>query len=54
MPRCTVGSRQAEHKSHRESMEEDDMVISRQYPSTGDEPMGVEGGYKPEEYIRGG
>ena len=26
-PRCTVGSRQAEHKSHRESMEEDDIVI---------------------------
>ena len=27
---CTVGSRQAEHESHRESMEEDDMVKSRQ------------------------
>ena len=27
LPRCTVGSRQAEHESHRESMEEDDMVI---------------------------
>ena len=27
MPGCTVGSRQAEHESHRESMEEDDMVI---------------------------
>ena len=26
-PRCTVGSRQAEHESHRESMEEDDMVM---------------------------
>jgi len=26
---CTVGSRQAEHKSQRESMEEDDMVKSR-------------------------
>jgi hypothetical protein len=25
--KCTVGSRQAEHKSHRESMEEDDMVM---------------------------
>jgi len=24
---CTVGSRQAEHESHRESMEEDDMVM---------------------------
>ena len=30
LPRCTVGSRQAEHESHRESMEEDDMVKSRQ------------------------
>ena len=27
--RCTVGSRQAEHESHRESIEEDDMVMSR-------------------------
>ena len=27
LPRCTVGSRQAEHESHRESMEEDDMVM---------------------------
>ena len=26
-PRCTVGSRQAEHESHGESMEEDDMVM---------------------------
>ena len=25
--RCTVGSRQAEHESHRESMEEDDIVM---------------------------
>ena len=31
-PRCMVGSRQAEHESHRESMEEDDMVKSRQQP----------------------
>ena len=29
LPRCTVGSRQAEHESQGESMEEDDMVISR-------------------------
>ena len=29
MPRRTVGSRQAEHKSQGESMEEDDMVKSR-------------------------
>ena len=27
LPGCTVGSRQAEHESHRESMEEDDMVM---------------------------
>jgi len=27
LPGCTVGSRQAEHKSQGESMEEDDMVI---------------------------
>ena len=32
MPGCTVGSRQAEHESHRESMEEDDMVKSRAIP----------------------
>ena len=29
LPRCTVGSRQAEHESQGESMEEDDMVKSR-------------------------
>ena len=29
MPGCTVGSRQAEHESQGESMEEDDMVKSR-------------------------
>ena len=27
LPRCTVGSRQAEHESQGESMEEDDMVM---------------------------
>ena len=27
LPRCTVGSRQAEHESRGESMEEDDMVM---------------------------
>ena len=46
MPGCTVGSRQAEHESHRESMEEDDMVKSRvgKTPSTErDEPMREEG-----------
>ena len=30
--RCTVGSSQAEHESHRESMEKDDMVKSRAIP----------------------
>ena len=30
LPGCTVGGRQAGHESHRESMEEDDMVKSRQ------------------------
>ena len=36
LPRYTVGSRQAEHESQGESMEEDDMVKSRvgQYPRT--------------------
>ena len=32
LPGCTVGSRQAEHESHRESMEEDDMVKRRAIP----------------------
>ena len=27
MPGCTVGSKQAEHESHRELMEKDDMVM---------------------------
>ena len=53
-----VGSRQAEHESHRESMEEDDMVISRVGNSLRrqerDEPMGEEEGCKPEKHIRGG
>jgi len=40
LPRYIVGSRQAEHESQGESMEEDDMVKSR-YGNTsyGDEPM---------------
>ena len=40
----------------RESMEEDDMVMSRYGNTLGqrDEPMGEEGGCKPEEHIRGG
>jgi len=44
LPRCTVGSRQAEHESQGESMEEDDMVKSR-YGNTsyGDEPIRREG-----------
>jgi hypothetical protein len=42
-------------------MEEDDMVMSRAIPRTErerererDEPMGEEGGCRPEEVIRGG
>ena len=59
MPRCTVRSRQAEHESQGESMEEDDMVKSRVgntliQERERDEPMGEEGGCKPEEHIRGG
>ena len=57
LPRCTVGSRQAEHESQGESMEEDDMLKSRvgnTLVQERDEPMGEEGGYKPEEFIRGG
>jgi len=46
LPRCTVGSRQAEHESQGESMEEDDMVKSR-YGNTlsteRDEPIRREG-----------
>jgi len=40
LPRCTVGSRQAEHELQGESMEEGDIVKSR-YGNTsyGDEPM---------------
>jgi len=52
---CTVGSRQAEHESHRELMEEDDMVMRVGNSLVQrDEPMGEEGGCKPEELIRGG
>ena len=45
MPRCTVGSRQAEHESHRELMEEDDMVMSigNSLGTKRDEPMREEG-----------
>jgi len=50
---CTVGSRQAEHKLYRESMEEDDMVIRVGNSLVQrDEPMGEEGGCKPEVLIR--
>ena len=52
-----VGSRQAEHKSQRELMEEDNMVKSRvgnTLVQERDEPIKEEGGCKPEEYIRGG
>ena len=44
MPGCTVGSRQAEHESHRESMEEDDMVKSRAIPSYRKERRRTDGG----------
>ena len=50
MPGCTVGSRQAEHESQGESMEEDDMVIrvgnslSIERERERDEPMRREGG----------
>ena len=55
MPRYTVGSRQAEHESQGESMEEDDMVMRVGNSLEGrDEPIGEEGGCKPEELIRGG
>ena len=57
LPRCTVGSRQAEHESQGESMEEDDMVKSRvgnTLVQERDEPMGEKGGCKPEELIKGG
>jgi len=46
LPRCTVGSRQAEHESQGESMEEDDMVmrVGMAIPRTErDEPMRREG-----------
>ena len=43
MPRCTVGSRQAEHESQGESMEEDDMVMRVGNSLRGDEPMRREG-----------
>ena len=50
-----VGSRQAEHELQGESMEEDDMVMRVGNSLRGrDEPMGEEGGCKPEELIRGG
>jgi hypothetical protein len=54
LPGCTVGSRQAEHESHRESMEEDDMVM-RVGNSLGKETnRWGRKGCKPEELIRGG
>ena len=45
MPGYTVGSRQAEHESHRESMEEDDMVmrVGNSLSTERDEPMRREG-----------
>ena len=56
LPRCTVGSRQAEHESQGESMEEDDMVMSRagntRRQRERDEPMGEEGAVSPRVLIR--
>ena len=50
MPRCTVGSRQAKHELHRESIEEDDMVM-RVGNSLGrrerDKPIGEEEAASP-------
>ena len=57
MPKYMVGSKQAEHESHRELMEEDNIVIRQAIASIGrerDKLMGEEGGCKPEEHIRGG
>ena len=44
MPRCTVGSRQAEHESRRVDGREDDMVKSMAIASYSDEPMRRTGG----------
>jgi len=46
LPKCIVGSRQAEHESHRELMEEDDIVMSignSLSTEERDEPMREEG-----------
>ena len=43
LPRCTVGSRQAEHESRRVDGREDDMVKSMSIASYGDESMREEG-----------
>jgi hypothetical protein len=57
--RYTVGSRQAEHESHRESMEEDDMVKSRAIPRVQrererDEPMKRTRGLQARGILKGG
>jgi hypothetical protein len=51
LPKCMVGSRQAEHKSQGESIEDNDMVISRAIPQVQkrNELIGEEGGCKPKE-----
>ena len=41
MPRCTVGSRQAEHESRRVDRREDDMVKSMAIASYRDETIRV-------------
>ena len=55
----TVGSRQTEHKSQGELMEEDNIAKNRVdntlvQERERDNPMREEGGCKPEEFIRGG
>ena len=53
---CTVGSRQADHKSQRETIKEDDMAKSRVgntlIQRERDEPIGEEGAVSPRELIR--
>ena len=53
MPGCIVGSRQAEHELHRESIEEDNIVM-RVGNSLRRRRTDGGGGCKPKELIRGG
>ena len=55
LPRCTVGSRQAEHESQGvDGRGRYGNEVGNSLRSKRDEPMGEEGGCKPEEHIRGG